>query len=87
MAQELTKAFKEPSTVTKVMAPSLSFKVLGYLYTGLFKPPSVEEEMVKQFGNICPLAINPELRQVLETSFETSMASWLLRWHSMVLIS
>ena len=45
--------------------------------TSLFKTPTVEEEIVKQVGNIHPLAINPDLRRALEISFESSMAAWM----------
>ncbi len=41
--------------------------------------------MVKQVGNIGPLAINLDLHRALETSFESSMASWRLGWHMTVL--
>ncbi len=62
-------------------APS-AYKVPAELYTSLFKSPIVEEEMVKQVGNIHALAINPDLRRALEASFEWSMATWWLGWHT-----
>ena len=42
--------------------------------------------MVKQVGNIRPLAINPDLRRALEVSFKSSMVTWWLGWHMTVLI-
>ncbi len=72
MVQELTKAFQESLTLTKVMDPSASFKVLVDLYAALFKTPKVKK-MVKQVGNIRLLAINSELNRALETSFEASV--------------
>ncbi len=64
-----------------------AYKVPAELYTSLFKSPKVEEEMVKQVGNIRPLAINPDLRTALEMSFESSMATWRLGWHMTVMIN
>ncbi len=52
----------------------------------LFKSPKVEE-VVKQAGNIRPLAINPDFRRALKASFESSMATWRLGWHMTVLIN
>ena len=43
--------------------------------------------MVKQVGNIRPLAINPDLRRALGASFESSVVTWQLGWHMMVMIS
>ncbi len=43
--------------------------------------------MVKQVGNIRPVAINPDLCRALETSFQSSVASWRLGWHMTVLIN
>ncbi len=43
--------------------------------------------MVKQVRNIRPLAINPDLRRALETSFGASVASLQLGWHMPVLIN
>ncbi len=60
MVADLTKAFQEPSTTSKVTDPGSTYKVLAELYTALLKTPKVEEEMVKQVGNIRPLAINPD---------------------------
>ena len=34
-----------------------------------------------------PLAINPDLHRTLETSFESSMATWWLVWHMTVMIN
>ena len=64
MVAELTKAFQEPSTTSKVTDPASAYKVPAELYTALFKSPKVEEEMVKQVGNIRPLAINPDFRSL-----------------------
>ncbi len=64
------------------MVPLSPYKVAMDL-----KTPKVEEEMTNQVGNIHPLAINPDLHQALETSFEASMVSWHLGWHSPVLCS
>ncbi len=61
--------------MTKVMDAASPYKVLVKLYTSLFKSPKVEEEMVKQVGNIWPLAINPDFRRALEASFESSMVT------------
>ncbi len=72
---------------TKVMDAASAYKVLVELYSSLFRTPKVEEEIVKQVGNICPLAINPDLRRALEASFESSMATWQLGWHMMVMIN
>ncbi len=66
MVGELTKAFQEPSTTTKVTDAASAYKVLAELYTLLFKSAKVKEEMVKQVGNIHPLAINPDLRRALK---------------------
>ncbi len=43
--------------------------------------------MVKQVGNIWPLAINPDLHRTLEVSYELSMATWQLEWHMTVMIN
>ncbi len=43
--------------------------------------------MVQQVGNIRPLAINPDPRKALETSYEASMLSWHLGWHMTVIIN
>ena len=83
---ELTKAFQEPSTTSKVTDPASAYKVPAELYTALFKSPKVEEEMVKQVGNIRPLAINPDLCRALEVSYELSMVTWQLGWHMTVMI-
>ncbi len=87
MVAELTKAFQEPSTTTKVTDAVSAYKIPAELYTLLFKTPKVEEEMVKQVGNIRPLAITPDLRKALEASFESSMVIWQLGWHMMVMIN
>ncbi len=87
MVAELTKAFKEPSTTSKVTDSASAYKVPAELYTALFKTPKVEEEMVKQVGNIRPLAINPDFRRALEASYESSMATWRLGWHMTVMIN
>ncbi len=81
MVTELTKAFQKPSTTTKVTDAASAYKVPAELYTSLFKSPKVEEEMVKQVGNIRPLSINPDFRRALEASFESSMVTWRLGWH------
>ncbi len=70
MVAELTKAFQEPSTTLKVTDPTLAYKIPAELYTALFKSSKVEEEMVKQVGNIHRLAINPDLGRALEVSYE-----------------
>ena len=87
MVAELTKAFQEPSTTTKVTDAASAYKVPAELYTSLFKTPKVEKEMVKQVGNIHHLAINPDLRRALEVSFESSVATWWLGWRMMVMIN
>ncbi len=43
--------------------------------------------MVKQVRTIRPLAINHDLRRALEASSESSMATWHLGWHMMVMIN
>ncbi len=85
MVAELTKAFQEPSTTAKVMDGASAYKVPAEL--SLFKSPKVEEEMVKQVGNIRPLGINPDFRRALEVPLESSMATWRLGWHMTVLIN
>ncbi len=87
IVQELTKAFWEPSLTSKVTVPSPSFKVPEDVYTALFKSPKVEEDMVKQVGNIHSLAINPDFHRALETSYEASMVSLWLVWHATVMIN
>ncbi len=87
MVAELTKVFQEPSKTSKVTDPASAYKVLAELYTVLFKSPKVEEEMVKQVGNIRPLAIYSDLCRALEASYESSMATWWLGWHMTVLIN
>ncbi len=87
MVAELTKAFQEPSTGSKVRDAASAYKVLAKLYTALFKTPKVKEEMVKQVRNIRSLAINRDLHRALETSFEVSMASSCLDWHMTVMIN
>ncbi len=87
MVAELTQAFQEPLTTAKVTDAAMTYKVSVKLYATLFKTPKVEQEMVKQVGNIYPLAINSYLRRALETSFEASMAFWQLGWHMAVLIN
>ncbi len=52
MVAELTKAFQELSTTTTVTNAASAYKVSVELYMSLFKSPKVEEEMVKQVGNI-----------------------------------
>ncbi len=76
MVAELTKAFQGPSTTSKVTDTVLAYKVPAELYTALFKSPKVEEEMVKQVGNMRPLAI--KAHRALEVSYESSMATWRL---------
>ncbi len=87
MVAELTKAFQVLAMMAKVTDTASTYKVLAELYTSLFKTLKVEEEMVKQVRNIRPLAINPDLRRALETSFEASVASLQLGWHMPVLIN
>ncbi len=44
--------------------------------------------MVKQVGNIRPLAIyTPDFCRALEVSYELSMATWRLGWHMTVMIN
>ncbi len=43
--------------------------------------------MVKQVGNIRPLAINPDFYRALEASFESSMATLQFGWYMTVLIN
>ncbi len=87
MVAELTKAFQEPPTTTKVTDAASVYKVQAELYTSLFKSPKVEEEKVKQVGNIRPLAINFDFHRALESSIESSMATRRLGWHMTVLIN
>ena len=84
MVAQLTKVFQESSKVTDAAS---AYKVPAELYTSLFKTPKVEEEMVKQVGNIRPLAINPDLHRAMEASFGSSMVTWQLGWHMMVMIN
>ncbi len=55
--------------------PRPPIKVPADLYMALFKTPKVEEEMVKQVGNIRTLAISPDFHRALKTSYEALMAS------------
>ncbi len=73
--------------MTKVIDASSAYKVPVELYMSLFKTPKVEEEIVKQVGNIHPLPINPDLCRALETYFESSMATWRLGWFMAVMIN
>ncbi len=70
MAQELTKAFQESLTVSKATVPLSPYKVPAYPYWALFKSFKVEEEMIKQVGNIRPFTTDPDLHQALEKSLE-----------------
>ncbi len=79
MQEELTDAFSEPSSMVKVISSSSPYKVPTDLYTALFEAPKVEEEMVKVAGNVPPLPINSNLQKAVETFYESSMATWLLR--------
>ncbi len=87
MVAQLTKAFQEPAATMKATDAASAHKVPAELYTSLFKTPKVEEGMVKQVGNIRPLAINPDLCRVLETSFEASTVSCQLGWHIEVMVN
>ncbi len=69
------------------VVPDMVAELTKELYTALFKTPKVQEEMVKQVGNIRPLAINHDFRRALEVSYESSMATWRLGWHMTVLIN
>ncbi len=71
----------------KLTDAAAAYKVLAEVYTSLCKTPKVEEEMVKQVGNIHSLAINPDLRRALEASFESSLVTWWLGWHMTVMIN
>ncbi len=71
----------------KVTDAASAYKVLAEQYTSLFTSPKVEEEMVKQVGNIQPVLINPDFCRALDVSFESSMATWQLGSHMTVLIN
>ncbi len=64
MQEELTKAFLELSASLKPAISSSRYKVLSDLYSALFRPPKVEEELTKSVGNTQPLVINPELERL-----------------------
>ncbi len=84
---EITKAFQELQTMTKLTVSLSPYRVLSDPFLALFRAPKVGQEMMKLYGSAQALAVNADLLKALEMFYEFSVVNWCLAWHSVVLVS